>query len=131
MYIHLKIIGTFLILLACIHIFFPKYFNWKKELQPLSLINKQMMTTHTFFIAFTVFLMGILCLTETKELIENNLGQKISFGFGIFWSVRLFFQIFIYSKQLWTGKKFETSMHVLFTILWLYLSITFLTISIN
>lgn len=131
MYIHLKIIGGLLITLASIHIVFPKYFNWNKELQSLSLINKQMMTTHTFFIALTVFLMGLLCLISAKELIETNLGKKITLGIGLFWTIRLFFQLFIYSSKLWKGKTFETIIHIIFTGFWIYLSTVFLIISFN
>ncbi len=128
MQIHLKTIGVLLITLALIHVFFPKYFNWDKELKSLSLINRQMMTVHTFFIAFTVFLMGLLCLTASTDLIETNLGKKISLGLGTFWTVRLFIQFFGYSTDLWKGKTFETAMHILFSMLWAYLSYIFLTI---
>ena len=126
MQIHINIIGILLIALALVHIIFPKYFNWDKELKSLSLINRQMMTVHTFFIAFTVFLMGLLCLTSSNELIETNLGKKISLGLGIFWTVRLFIQFFGYSKDLWKGKKLETLIHILFSIFWIYFSSTFL-----
>lgn len=126
MYIYIKIIGFLLIALALVHIIFPKYFNWGKELKFLSLINRQMMTVHTFFIAFTVFLMGLLCLTSTIELIETNLGKKISLGLGVFWTIRLFIQLFVYSTDLWKGKKFETLIHILFSIFWIYFSSIFL-----
>lgn len=125
MQIHIQIIGCLLIVLACIHIIFPKYFNWNKELKNLSLINNQMMRTHTFFIALTVFLMGILCLTSSTELVETALGKKIALGLGLFWTIRMFFQFFIYSSKLWKGKKFETGIHILFSGLWMYFSITF------
>ena len=128
MILQLQIIGVLLMFLALIHVGFPKYFKWKIELKSLSLINSQMMTTHTFFIALTVFLMGLLCLTSASELIETNLGRKISLGLGVFWLIRLFFQIFVYSSLLWKGKKFETSMHILFTFFWIYMSVLFLTI---
>lgn len=131
MEIHFKIIGVLLIALALVHIVFPKYFNWDKELKSLSLINRQMMTVHTFFIALIVFLMGLLCLTSSSELIETNLGKRISLGLGIFWVVRLCFQFFVYSPELWKGKKFETFMHIIFSLLWAYLSIIFLTICSN
>ena len=106
MEIHFKIIGTLLIALALVHIVFPKYFNWKEELKSLSLINRQMMTVHTFFIALTLFLIGLLCLTSSSELVETNLGKKISLGLGIFWTFRLFIQFFGYSNDLWKGKNF-------------------------
>ena len=131
MEIHFKIISVLLIALAMVHIFFPKYFNWDKELKSLSLINRQMMTVHTFFIALTVLLMGLLCLTSSAELIETNLGKKISLGLGLFWTVRLVIQFFGYSTNLWKGKKFETLMHIIFSLLWTYLSIIFLTTYFN
>jgi hypothetical protein len=131
MEIHFKIIGIVLIVLAFIHAIFPKFFNWDKELASLSLINRQMMVVHTFFIAFVVFLMGLLCLSSSHELIETNLGKKIVLVFGVFWSVRLFVQFFGYSAALWKGKTFETAVHILFTLLWTYLSLIFLLTYFN
>ncbi len=128
MLFHLYTIGILLITLALVHIIFPKYFNWNNELKSLSLINRQMMTTHTFFIAFTVFLMGTLCLTSSNELIETNLGRKISLGLGFFWTIRLFFQFFVYSSKLWKRKRFETFVHILFSMLWAYFSVIFFVI---
>ena len=128
MEIHLKIIGILLIILALIHVIFPKYFNWKDDLKPMSLINRQMMHVHTFFIALTVLLMGILCFTSSEELINSHLGKRISLGLGVFWFIRLLFQFFVYSSIHWKGRKFETVVHILFTFLWLYLSIIFLMV---
>jgi hypothetical protein len=125
MKIHIQIIGVLLVVLALIHVSFPRYFNWDKELKSLSLINRQMMTIHTFFIALTVFLMGALCLTSSNELIETSLGKTISFGFGLFWTIRLIIQFFGYSSKLWKSKNFETAMHVLFSIFWIYISTVF------
>ncbi len=51
MEIHFKVIGVLLILLSVVHVFFPRYFKWDLELKSLSLINRQLMTMHTFFIA--------------------------------------------------------------------------------
>jgi len=131
MEIHFKIIGVLLMALALIHIIFPKYFNWKEELKSLSLINRQMMKVHTFFIALVVFLMGLLCLISTTELLDTKLGKTISFGFGIFWAIRLFIQFFGYSTELWKGKTFETTIHIIFSLFWLYLSVIFLLNYLN
>jgi len=131
MELHYKIIGVLLIALSLIHIVFPKYFKWENELKTLSLINRQMMTVHTFFIALTVFLMGVLCLTSASELIETKLGNKISLGLGVFWGVRLFIQFFGYSSELWKGKSFETTMHIIFSLFWTYFSIIFLATYFN
>src|ERR1700739_874266 len=125
MELHLKIIGCLLILLSIIHIIFPKYFNWTKDLSTLSVINRQMMYVHTFFIALVVLLMGLLCLTSSHELVETTFGKRIAFGLFVFWIIRLFIQFFGYSAILWKGKIFETVVHILFSLFWLYLSIVF------
>ena len=126
MEIHYKVIGLLLIVLSIIHVIFPRYFNWSKELESLSLINRQMMYIHTFFVAFVVLLMGILCFTSATELLTTHLGKKVSFGFGIFWLARLYIQFFGYSADLWKGKPFETAVHILFSLFWAYFSIVFL-----
>jgi len=125
MELHLKIIGSFLIILALLHFFFPRYFNWKQELTSLSIINRQMMYVHSFFVALVVFLMGLLCLTSSNDLLHTSLGKRVSLGFGIFWAMRLIIQLFVYSTKNWKGKMFETIIHSLFVVLWTYLSIVF------
>jgi len=117
-------------LLALMHLFFPKYFNWTNELRQLSLINRQMIYVHTFFIAFILLLMGMLCLTSSTDIIETSLGTKLSLGFGLFWLIRLLIQVFGYSSLLWKGKRFETIVHVAFTLCWAYFSFVFLYIYI-
>ena len=128
MEIYLKIIGVSLVLLAFVHVIFPKYFNWKEELRPLSLMNRQMMKVHTFFIAFVVFLIGVLCLTSSQSLIGTDLGKTICLGLAIFWGVRFFFQLFWYSPKLWRGKTFETIVHVVFTCFWAFMTWVFLSV---
>ena len=124
--VQFKIIGTLLILLSMLHFIFPRYFNWKHELSSLSLVNRQIMYVHTFFIAFVVFLMGVLCVTSSTDLLYTQLGKRLSLAFGIFWSIRLYIQFFGYSSKLWKGKLFETMVHILFSIFWTYLSATFI-----
>ncbi len=126
MIFNLKVIGILLIILALIHSVFPRYFKWAKDLAAISLINRQLIYIHTFFIAFALLLMGLLCLTSAADLVSTPLGSRITLGFAIFWTVRLVIQFFGYSSKLWKGKAFETSMHVIFSILWLYLSVSFI-----
>lgn len=128
MEINLKISGSVLIILALGHILFPRYFKWDEELRPLSLINRQMMYVHAFFIGIAVFMMGLLCVSSTTELIDTPLGREICLGLGVFWLLRLFFQFFVYSTLLWRGKKLETGIHILFSLIWVYLSLIFLMI---
>jgi hypothetical protein len=125
----LELIGAAMIVLALVHMVFPKYFGWKEELASLSLINRQLMKVHTAFIALAIFLMGLLCLIYSIELVNTRLGRKIALGLGIFWGCRLLVQIFVYSPKLWRGKRFETGAHVMFTILWIYFTTVFVMIA--
>lgn len=125
MAVHLLVTGYLLIFLAFIHSIFPKRFNWEEELSTVSLINRQMMYVHTLFIALVVLLMGLLCVTSSKDLIETVLGRRICIGFTIFWITRLIIQFFGYSSELWKGKTFETSVHIIFIFLWTYFSFVF------
>lgn len=131
MEIHFKIIGILLIGLSAVHLSFPKYFNWTSDLKSMSLINLQMMYVHTFFIGLIVFLMGLLCLTSFDDLIKTAFGKRITLGLGIFWTSRLIIQFFGYSSKLWKGKKFETTVHILFSILWTYLSVIFISTALR
>ena len=128
---HLKITGILLLVLASIHPLFPRYFNWKKELQSLSLLNRQMMEVHTFFIAFVLLLMGLMCLFCSSDLINTAFGRKLSLGLFAFWVIRLLVQLFVYSPKLWRGKVFETTIHIVFSLFWTYLSAVFLLTGIG
>jgi len=128
MELFLKLSGILLMILALVHIGFPKYFKWKTEFGTISLVNRQMMYIHALFIAIVLFMMGILCLVSSQDLLHTNLGKRICLGLGIFWLIRLWVQFFGYSSRLWKGKKFETGMHVLFIVFWIYLSTVFIAV---
>lgn len=131
MHLHLKIIGVVLIVLSLVHAVFPRYFDWKKQLSSLSLINRQIMMVHTFFIALTVLFIGLLCLTSSAELVDTGLGRRICLGLSLFWGTRLIIQFIGYSPKIWKGKIFETSVHIIFVFLWGYLTLIFGMIGIR
>ena len=125
MLLHLKIIGGLLLFLSLLHVFIPGYLDWKRDLKPLSLMNRQMMQTHMIFIAITVFAIGLLCFTSAEELTTTPLGRKICLGLSVFWALRLVFQFFVYSPKLWRGKRFETFIHVAAVGFWTYMTVVF------
>jgi hypothetical protein len=124
----LEIAGFLLIGLGLLHAVFPRYFRWREETAGLTLLTRQILHVHTFFIGLTVCLMGILCLTSAADLIHTPLGRRICLGLGGFWGIRLAIQFFGYSPRLWRGKPFETTMHALFSLLWVFLTFLFLRI---
>ncbi len=122
MILALQISGAILLVLALIHVLFPWYFEWAAELPRISLINAEMLQIHTLFVALTVAGIGVLSLAYAEELAGTPFGKTVATGIAIFWTVRLGVQFFGYSAELWRGKRFETVMHVLFILLWTWLS---------
>ena len=125
MELQLKLIGILLVLLSFVHVIFPRYFNWKEELKDLSIINREMMKIHTFFVALVVFGFGLLNIFCTDDLLNTPLGKKLSIFLGVFWGIRAIIQFFGYSSENWKGKKFETVVHILFSIFWVYITVIY------
>jgi hypothetical protein len=121
----LKISGVLSIGLALLHAFFPRHFKWREELAGITLLTRQIHYIHTFFIALTVLLLGLLSLTCSAELLHTSLGRKVSLGIFIFWLCRLVLQFFGYSSSHWKGKSFETVVHFLFSALWLFFTVIY------
>ena len=88
MELQVNIIGVVLVILALVHGIFPKYFDWVNELSSVSLINRQLMYIHTFFIALFLLFLGVLCITSAREIVDTPLGRKLSLGIAIFWVAR-------------------------------------------
>ena len=131
MIIHLHIIGVLLIVLALGHVYFPRYFQWRKEVAGLTLFTRQVFFVHHAFIGITVGLMGLLTLLHAQDLISTPLGNHICLGFAIFWSIRAFCQVFVYSPSSWRGKAFETTLHVLFLAFWIYMTVMYGLVAIG
>jgi hypothetical protein len=121
----LEINGGLLLVLALAHAFFPRRFRWREELRGVSLLTRQILHVHTFFIALTVGLMGLLCLLSAEALLHTPLGGRLCAGLCVFWLCRLLIQFFGYSPELWRGKPFETAVHVVFSLIWLNLVLCF------
>jgi hypothetical protein len=92
----------------------------------VSLLTRQIFYVHTFFISLTVGLMGALSVFLSDALLQPSpLAKGVLSGLTLFWGIRLAFQFFVYDKTLWHSKRFETRVHWLFALLWLYLTATY------
>jgi len=119
----LQFTGAGLIALGLLHFVFPRRFNWSEELARLSPINKQIFLVHTLFIMVVLALMGGVLLFAPEALLERSrLAAWVTAGFTIFWGLRLVIQWFGYSRELWWGKPLETTIHLLFTLAWSWLT---------
>lgn len=120
---HLRLAGALTVALSAIHLFFPRHFEWSADFAKVSMINRQMFYVHTFFLCVTLLMMGSLSFFCPSALLaKSSLGRWVAAGFTVFWLLRLVVQQWIYEDSLWRGKRFETFIHVLFTLFWTYLS---------
>jgi hypothetical protein len=120
-YLHLKVVGTLLLVLGLAHSLFDRYFKWEKELAQLSLLTRQIFLVHCFFISLSVVLIGACYLFYTNALLgSGTLSRVVLTGFVVFWAIRLIFQFFVYDSEIWRGRRFYTIMHVIFSIFWIY-----------
>jgi len=122
----LRLAGLSLLGLFVLNFFVPARFKWAEELPRLSLINRRIFHMHAVFIAFILLLSGLLLVLLPHELITPTpLARAVLGGLAAFWGLRLWMQWFMYDRELWHGKRFETAMHFAFSGLWIFLTATF------
>jgi len=124
--LHLQIVGALLTALGAAHALFGRYFGWKKELERVSLLTRQVFEVHTFFIGLLLVLLGACSLFYADALLEPGpLPRAILAGILIFWLCRLLVQWFVYDPAIWRGRPFYTLMHVAFSLFWIYVVLTY------
>jgi len=122
----LRVAGAGLILLSGLHVPIGRHLKWGEEGARLSLVNASIFRVHTFFICFTLVMMGLPCLLDPAVFLESSrAGAWLAWSFSAFWTTRLFFQLFVYPSELWRGKKMETIVHAWLTIVWASLAALF------
>jgi hypothetical protein len=123
MIVPVRAAGALLLGLAVLNVFVPRRFNWKAELARVSPLNRQIFSVHAGFIVLILLLMGVLSAFYGEALLAPSpLSRLVLGGLALFWLVRLFTQWFVYDASLWRGHRFNTAMHILFSIFWLYLT---------
>jgi hypothetical protein len=124
--LHLEIVGVLLIALGLGHALFDRYFGWSGELAGVSLLTRQVFHVHTFFMGLLLVLLGACSLFYADALLDPApLSRAVLAGMAVFWFCRLACQWFVYDSALWRGNRFRTAMHVVFSVFWVYLVLTY------
>lgn len=124
---HLQILGTAWILLAALNVWvIPRRFGWKEELCQLSPLTRQVFGVHALFLIVVLLMMGVISLVFPQTLLDPTpLARLVLLGMCFFWGLRLYVQWFVYDWRLWRGQRFETCVHIGFTMLWLYATVVY------
>jgi hypothetical protein len=118
---NLRVAGVLMAGLAAFNVFVPRRFGWREELARVSPLNRQIFQVHTIFLIVTLALFAALLLTSADALVEpTRLSRAILIGLTLFWGLRMVMQWCYYSPSHWRGHRFNTTMHLLFSGLWVY-----------
>jgi hypothetical protein len=108
----LKLAGCMQIILSIGSLAIPRLLNWKKELQPVSTIIRQMFWTYAGYILVINFSFGLVSVFGAEELIA---------GTFLYWLARIFIQFFYFdtksAPQGWIYKAGEIGLNSLFVFL--------------
>ena len=124
--LHLRVAGVLLLSLIALNLHLPRRFSWKRELASLSLLTRQIFWVHAAFLSIVLAMLAALVLLYARHLLAPTpLARAVLAGLAIFWFLRLLTQWLVYDWSLWRGRRFETTVHVVFTCVWGYLTATF------
>ncbi|HEV7868770.1 MAG TPA: hypothetical protein VGO90_13870 [Chthoniobacteraceae bacterium] len=122
----LRIAGAGLLSLALVHIPIGRHLKWREDCARLTPVNESIFHVHAFFICLVLVMMGLPCLFDPRVFVETSrAGLWLAWSFSAFWTIRLYFQWFVYRAELWRGKRMETSMHWTFSFIWAGLAVLF------
>ena len=86
--------GILSLFVAAGHSAFYRLFNWRTDFGRMTILNRKVLYTLHIFLTLLFFSFGIISLAYAKELSSGRgLGHGISLAYGLFWLVRLLWQI--------------------------------------
>ena len=124
--VHLRVVGVVMACLVVVNLVVPRRFHWREEMSRLSLLNRQIFQAHNVFLILTLALFSALLLTSGAALLEpTRLSRAILAGLTVFWGLRMLMQWYFYSPLIWRGHRFNTVMHYVFSVVWVYVTTVF------
>jgi len=82
------ICGIYCLAFAVFHLFFWKFFNWKKDLAKLSKVNRGIMQILNIQIILVFVTTGLICLFFSSEILGTTLGKYFLLANAGFWALR-------------------------------------------
>jgi hypothetical protein len=124
--VHLRVVGVVMASLVVVNLVVPRRFHWREEMSRLSLLNRQIFQAHNVFLILTLALFSALLLTSGAALLEpTRLSRAVLTGLTVFWGLRMLMQWYFYSPLIWRGHRFNTVMHYVFSVTWVYVTTVF------
>jgi alginate O-acetyltransferase complex protein AlgI len=121
--------GHFCVLIASFQV--PYRLRWKEDLARLTPFNRKLMWVHGGFAVFTIIAFGALSLALHSELMRGDRAAlALAFFIGCYWLLRILVDFTYYSHRDWpSGTAFRIG-HVLLTSLFVFLSASYLSLTL-
>ena len=121
--------GHFAVLIASFQV--PYRLRWKEDLAKLTSFNRKLMWVHGGFAIYTILSFGVLTLLLHDEILRGQrAGLALAAFIGLYWLLRVVVDFTYYEHADWPqGRAFVVG-HVLLTLLFVFLFVTYLGVSV-
>jgi alginate O-acetyltransferase complex protein AlgI len=122
-------IGHFCVLIASVQV--PRQLHWKTDLAKLESFNRKLLWVHGGFAVYTIVAFGVMTLLLHDSMLRGERAALVlAFFIGVYWLLRIIVDFVYYSHEDWPkGKQFVIG-HTLLTLLFVFLSSSYLTVAI-
>jgi hypothetical protein len=121
--------GHFAVLVASFQV--PYRLGWKEDLAKLTSFNRKLMWVHGAFAVYTIISFGALTLLLHNEMLHGQRAAVALATFiGIYWLLRVAVDFTYYDHSDWPKGRAFAAGHVLLTSLFIFLSMTYLAVSV-
>ncbi|CAN5726898.1 hypothetical protein BH11VER1_BH11VER1_21660 [soil metagenome] len=109
----LRIVAVAQIALAALSLCLPRILDWKADLGRMSLLVRDVFKIHSWFIALTLVIWGVLTWRFAPEMAHapTDLSRWLCAAIGIFWGIRCILQWAHYDSSHWRGIPSRTLIH--------------------
>ena len=120
--------GHFVVLIASFQV--PYRLRWKEDLGKLTAFNRKLMWVHGGFAVYTIAAFGVMTLVLHGEMLSGQRAAlALSIFIGTYWLVRIIVDFTYYSHSDWPKGKGFVIGHLFLTLLFVFLSATYLGVS--
>jgi hypothetical protein len=122
--------GHFVVLIASFQV--PYRLGWKEDLAKLTSFNRKLMWVHGGFAVYTIISFGVLTLLLHDEMLRGHrAGPALAAFIGIYWLLRVVVDFTYYQHADWPKGKGFVAGHALLTMLFVFLFVTYLGVSLR
>lgn len=120
--------GHFAVLIASFQV--PYRLRWKEDLAKVTSFNRKLMWVYGGFTVYTILSFGVLTLLLHDEILRGQrAGLALAAFIGLYWLLRVVVDFTYYEHADWPqGRAFVVG-HVLLTLLFVFLFVTYLGVS--